>query len=326
MAAPPLSLAVISGQDLVVSICPERGAEVANVTYKGRELLHRGGDFSQPAEGGWYGHGQVLWPGVGRQKDASYTWEDGCVRPMPLHGFAKDLAFTLRSCDDTTVVLELRLPGNREAFPFPCTLTITYSIVEGVLHAAHRVSNDGTSSLPFAIGNHITLAVPLGGGEGNWEGVRLRSTAITHQLGLGPGSLLDGKATPAPEFASAQGAPLTTPGCTDGVFAMLEDGEDETGRTAAASAACELTVEQHGGLRVTVGQAWTSAPARGEWTAVRAHLLFVLWGSEGAGGKGGFLCPEPWSSGPDSLNTRRGLPVLRAGEEATWTWSLSASG
>lgn len=61
-------------------------------------------------------------------------------------------------------------------------------------------------------------------------------------------------------------------------------------------------------------------------TSPHAHRHFVLWGEPPAEGAAfGFLCPEPWLSGPDSLNTLQGTPLLLPGESATWTFCVEVA-
>jgi len=108
------------------------------------------------------------------------------------------------------------------------------------------------------------------------------------------------------------------------------------------------------------GRPGAAAAAVCDWDAVSARRLFVLWGEEPReGGTGqGFICPEPWQvqmqparcrhptshtlthrapafldpfplthrlGGPDSLNTGRGLCVLRGGEACEWAFSVCPS-
>lgn len=68
--------------------------------------------------------------------------------------------------------------------------------------------------------------------------------------------------------------------------------------------------------------------ARCTWEEMSAERLFVLWGQPPTRGDGttaakpGFICVEPWLTGPDSLNTRVGLPQLLPGEEIDWSFSV----
>jgi galactose mutarotase-like enzyme len=370
---------------VTVSVAPSRGAEISSLTLRGLELVHRANDFSpagsaeeDPAGGGWYGHGQVLFPAVGRHKGGQYQWgaaDDGGEgpaepRPMPLHGFAKDSVFRVvegggpgeggaaaaNNAEEASLTCVLEGDAAAAApdspYPFSFRLAITFSLADGVVRVTHRVTNTAAAPsllLPFAIGNHITLRFPFTP-DGSWESGRLLST-VTHEHELAPGSLLSGALHPRPAFQSPAGMPLTAPGATDGVFG------GDTGRPADPSLApspCSLMVVQPGGVAVEVAHTVRLAEAAGQapacdWAAVAAHRHFVLWGQapprrKAAGGEGegagegtsstvggtaaaaGFICPEPWVSGPDSLNTRAGLPVLRPGQVGEWVVCIAATG
>lgn len=64
-----------------------------------------------------------------------------------------------------------------------------------------------------------------------------------------------------------------------------------------------------------------------DWRATAGARYFVLWGEppSGEGGDAGFICPEPWLTAPDSLNTKAGLPMLAPGEAFEWAFTVSVS-
>lgn len=352
---------------LEAAVAPARGGELASLKTRGRELLHRGGDYT-PTDG-WAGRAPVLFPGVGRQRDARYA---GGARAMALHGFAKDCAWEVERVaasddDDGGAAVTVRLARAADAgplhgcdYPFGFELRITYRLADGGLRVDHEVRHTASppsapAVMPFGLGNHITLAFPFTPG-GRWEDGRVVSDSVTHEYALGPGSLLTGATVShAPALAAASGGlPLTHPLATNGVL-----GAGPGQGTATADAPCELTVAQVGGPAVTLRQ-WYSGPAAprccacgGDVTAPAAQQSrtspccgartsssphagrhFVLWGEPtpppvtvGApvdvAAPPGFLCPEPWLSGPDSLNTLDGTPLLRPGEAAAWHFTVS---
>lgn len=122
-----------------------------------------------------------------------------------------------------------------------------------------------------------------------------------------------------------------------------------------------ITLAQPGVLAVTVTQhpvhiltgpvtGPLTGPVTGETETLReslqevnAHRHFVLWGHPpqeasataasatsaataativGKQHCSSFLCLEPWLSGPDSLNTRKGLPILQPGQSVLWSFSV----
>jgi len=369
---------------LTVGVAPALGAELCSLSYRGAELLHRALDFAPApaAAGAWYGHGQLLFPAVGRCRDGKYSFPPGAPpREMPLHGFASAAPFAELSSgagndDDDgerggaelVCVLDSRevaaaaaeAPGAgataaapaaaaaaavafsataAAAFPFAFRLEVRFRVHGGVLRVAHRVVNVDAAAgalLPFSIGNHISLAFPFEPARAgaSWASGRLLSN-LTHEHLLTPGSLLSGEVAPRAELSGAGGLPLTAPCATNGVLGF--------GPAAGAEALlgpCSLMLVQPGGISVEVAHSVTPPPATGppagrpgaaaaaacSWDAVAASRHFVLWGTPpAAAGERGFLCPEPWVAGPDSLNSRRGLMVLQGGEECTWEFCVAPS-
>lgn len=193
-----------------------------------------------------------------------------------------------------------------------------------------------------------------------WAAGRLTGST-SMELHLKPGSLLAGTASPVPELQpGAAGLPLTAPLATNGVIALPGVNAAERAHARCAMRleqpgvlAVELeqwvTPIRRSGLALAASgsgdtgaaasatassssdaTASTEEPARPSWEEVSAERLFVLWGqpptpreSAAAGApRGGFICVEPWLTGPDSLNTRLGLPQLLPGEEIEWSFSV----
>lgn len=55
-------------------VAPTLGGNLVALKWDGVELLHRGGDMSPAPDGAWDGKAPLLWPAVGRQRDATYAW------------------------------------------------------------------------------------------------------------------------------------------------------------------------------------------------------------------------------------------------------------
>lgn len=318
-----------------IAFAPARGGEWVSFTHQGRQLMDRGLQMSPPSPASrWAGHAPILWPAVGRQRDGGAYIPPGesTARIMPLHGFAKDCAFTVEDLDASDseasvsmVLTHADCAAFAAAFPYSFKLVVKVTLSAGLVTLAHTVAHTGSGGdastlMPFAIGNHLTLRFPLLEGAADWASGRIQSS-VTHEYELTSGSLLSGVLRPEPAFGDGSGMPLTTPCATNGVF----------GTPAPAEAACWLRVVQPHVLAVEVTHAITQGPERvadddatQTWLAhANSHRHFVLWGEPPVSGESaGFICPEPWVTGPDSLNTRAGLPLLRAGESATWTMTV----
>lgn len=338
------------------SVCPSRGAELCSLTHRERddpsfsprELLHRALAFSQPPAPEWYGHGQLLFPAVGRHRDGRYTWE-GETRAMPLHGLAMGARFSppeallagAAECSFRCVATEAALPADAAAasYPFPFTLTITFtlSVARGLTVRHEVASRRAAGNLPFAIGNHISFQLPFSGPgvdlaanepasarleqkRASWaRSCRLRGT-VAAQLALAPGSLLSGAASPAPAFSAREGCPLDAPGATDGVFLVGDGGWvalEEGGLPGVRVAQRLLPPAAQG----------AGAPAPCDWARLaREATLMVLWGAPpgapeaGGADNTGFLCVEPWLGGPDALNGA--AAVLAPGEVCAWEFRV----
>ena len=360
-----LNASELSGEAVVVlhdrsanfsaTIAPRLGGALVSLTVGGTELLHRGGVLSPPPAGAWVGGAPVLVPAVGRCAGGATCLGGGSPRPMPLHGFARGCAFELTAlaADEAGATAAVRLTSSHAgadaaaAYPFVWSLTIAYTLAGGVLSAVHTVAHAcgggcacAGGAMPAAIGNHITFAYPWpGGGAGAWaDGLLRGSAARAHSLTSG--SLLDGATAAVPELQpGGAGLPLTAPLATNGVLGL--DCADDA---AAATAPCVLALVAPSGARVelaqTVGRARRregdgaagsgdgGGDAEAAWRAASARRFFVCWGEAPAEGAAaaGFICLEPWLSGPDSLNTRLGVMSLQPGEEAEWAFTVDVTG
>ena len=93
-------LIVLRGErgGIEAAICPEQGGELSGlrVLFRGRwvELLHKARDY-RPSED-WRGKAPLLWPATGRTAPNGYHWK-GNFYPMPMHGFAQNMAWKLES-------------------------------------------------------------------------------------------------------------------------------------------------------------------------------------------------------------------------------------
>lgn len=327
----------LAGGEYVACVATQLG-ELCSLSYRGKELIWRALDFTAAPPGGWWGHAQTLWPAVGRHAEGLWTW-DGVARAMPLHGLVMSGPFEcLRACagggsaSTCLVVRSVDLPpAARAAYPFDATLRVTWTLTARGLAVRHEVSAAaGGGAVPFAIGNHLSLRVA--GGAGGWAAARLASAHVTHELALGPGSLLTGARDPRPEFAQRGGAPLSARSVTDGVFACHGARADAPVCLALRlpAARCAVAVSHE----LEPPEVSGAGAAACDWARVADARLFVLWGQERGDGSAaaarpagdGFLCVEPWLTGPDSLNARDGsTPVLRAGETAAWTFTVEVT-
>ncbi len=154
----------MAGAGHEVRILPQAGFNLYYWTFEGGELLMEPVDIT--VFGSKYGI-PILFPTPNRVKDATFVWE-GQTHVMTkrgekvlLHGIVKDETFTvtdLRAEADCAVcAAEIAIrPGDAlyEAYPFPCTLTVTYTLRAEGLHMDVQVKNDGEATLPFGFAIH----------------------------------------------------------------------------------------------------------------------------------------------------------------------------
>jgi len=300
------------GNALRATISPARGAELCGVEvlFAGswREILYRACDYA-PVEG-WTGRAPWLWPATGRNfpknvppaEDAAGSSYDyrGKRYPMPIHGFAKDMPWTVESAaadaSGARAVLSLAdTPRTREMYPFGWRVELHYTVAAGELSMEMRVraSEQNTDEMFFSAGNHITFRAPLVEGSDP-----LRNT-------------------------------LQSPS----TFEYVKDGFMPTGAKRARSLAVavplrDLPVRQAVTLGGYAKAAWMVLSDPAGLAVLLEHTpsalpkeacLFNMWGDARAG----YFSPEPWTGLQNSLVSGDGLVRLKPG--AAWTWRLRLS-
>ena len=152
------------------------GAELRSVVKDGCEYLWQG----DPAY--WAGQAPILFPICGRLVEGKYTFE-GKTYEMTLHGFAKRTEFAVASHTDTEIVFTLsETEATLAEYPFPFTLTVTYTLVGDEIRSSLTVKNTGDGILPFTLGAHPGFRVPLDGGDFSDWSIRFPGGASPDQL------------------------------------------------------------------------------------------------------------------------------------------------
>jgi galactose mutarotase-like enzyme len=110
----------------------------------------------------WPRSAPVLFPIVGKLNNNAYQYQ-GKTYSLPQHGFARDQEFVVRSATNESIALRLTAQEDLMLqYPFPFTLTITYSLNESDLHISYEVANTGKSLQYFSIGAHPGFALAPG--------------------------------------------------------------------------------------------------------------------------------------------------------------------
>jgi galactose mutarotase-like enzyme len=307
----------LPGGKLQAHISPTRGAELVGLEVRRNrqwsELLYRGMDF-RPTDG-WAGRAPILWPAVGRNysnpppsdaDDDALTWtHNGITYPIAIHGFARELPWRLVSqgvCNQSAFV-QLTLRDNatsRRSYPFGFELDTEYRLWKSSLYIRQSVRSDPLNKepMPFSIGNHITLALPLV--PGSEPGATIIATpatwqVITDRTGRPTGQVIAVNYRQPRRLDSLQPlTPISLSGYPDGLaWARLTDPT---------------------GFALTISH-------REERRPNGVPVLFNLWGDPAHG----YFAPEPWVGKQNSLASGDGIIALSPGDTFHWTLTVSIS-
>ncbi len=309
-AAPSLLTIRDDARGLEASVAPKEGGELSGfrVRRNGRwiELVHRARDYSPTP--GWRGKAPFLWPATGRNfapgvkpdaaLDAIGVYEfRGARYPMPLHGFARLMAW--KPVEQTASSVALRLSDSAETrryYPFGFTLTATYTLVGGRLSILYDVAAARGNSEPmfFSIGNHMTFCVPfVPGGDARAMELETPSTVeyVKTPEGLPTGESRPRSVSPAVRLA------------------------DFDARTAVSLGGYAghpwLRLKDPAGLALTISHEAGALPP--------APLVqFNLWGDPDLG----YFSPEPWVGLQNSFVLRQGTVMLEPGKNFQWRIDL----
>lgn len=141
--------------DFLTVTVDEMGAELVSVTKDNKEYIWQGD------EAFWPRRTPVLFPIVGSLKNKEFI-HNGKAYPMNQHGFARDMAFTLKA--HTENVLLFKLSSNEETlekYPFPFVFEIGYFLFDNHLSVTWTVKNTGNDTMYFSIGAHPGFTCPL---------------------------------------------------------------------------------------------------------------------------------------------------------------------
>ena len=303
------TLLLIDNDAMRVAITPERGAEISSVEIRfaggWREIIWSGGRSDT-----WTGRAPWLWPATGRNfpksvapsEDAagsSYDYK-GKRYPMPIHGFARDMAWKVESMKSDAAgaraVLSLvDTPKTREMYPFGWKLLLEYDLTGGELGMELRAvaSKQNGDEMFFSAGNHITFRVPL------------------------------------VEGSDALKTTLQSPSTIEYVKSGFMPTGEKTKRSLAIPLSLkDLPVKQAVTLGGYSGGIWMALADPAGLTVLLEHTpstippeacLFNMWGDAAAG----YFSPEPWVGLQNSLVSGDGLVRLKPGGE--WRWRLRLS-
>jgi galactose mutarotase-like enzyme len=94
-------------------------------------------------------------------REHHYEWR-GKIFALPQHGFARRSKWKVADVNESRVVMELADSAETlNAYPFSFRTEVTYELRDGRLHYQQTVENRGEDAMPFSMGIHPYLPVPI---------------------------------------------------------------------------------------------------------------------------------------------------------------------
>ena len=149
---------------------PEKGALLMNWHLNMsdgsvRDVIHWPESLGEKGLRGVHGGIPILFPFAGKcfheEKADHWMPNPGSPVAMPMHGFAKDADFSIRSIDQAGFEVELiQSEQNRESYPYDYTFTVIYHFLELSLQISLVMENEGRNPIPWSAGLHPYFQVP----------------------------------------------------------------------------------------------------------------------------------------------------------------------
>ncbi len=145
----------IQNETLSITVS-EKGAEMQSLKHlpTGRELLWQGDDRY------WGGRSPILFPAVGG------LWNKTCringkEHIVPKHGFMKEKTWSVAEQTPESITYTYVDKGeDKEAFPWPYTVSVKFSLNGNHVHVEFTVKNTGEETMYFQMGGHPGFTLP----------------------------------------------------------------------------------------------------------------------------------------------------------------------
>lgn len=248
----------------------------------------------------WEDRSPNLFPSVGRLTDGKLQL-DGNWYPLGLHGFAWHSLFDV--VKEEPQYLELRMTENAETlaqYPRKFAFTVAYSLQGKTLEVLFRVENRDEKQMPFGLGGHPGIQVPLAEGK-CFEDYRLRfSQPCKPEMFLvTPKCFFSGETVPFP--------------LADDLILQLQHSLFDNDAVFLRNAARQVTLETEGDPH-SVTVTYPGMPYIGFWQTPHTDAPYV--------------CIEPWCSlgsiqdVPAIFEEREDLLRIAPGETYENRWSI----
>ncbi|NEQ68837.1 MAG: aldose epimerase [Symploca sp. SIO2D2] len=281
-------------------VWPERGARLMNwnISYADgtfRDII-RWPEIDSPdqvvkARGG----NPILFPFSARSfhQGEIHKWKDleGNVRPMPMHGFARQGQFEIARIDKTGFAARLMpTEEDRESYPYDYDFEVVYRFEEKEVDVELRLSNNDNKVIPWSAGHHFYFNIPwLEGTSRQDYKVRIPAKEFSRQNE--DGSLRSVKSNKKPTTVSS--ADLV-----ERIHHKLTD----------ATILCECEAD---GSRIEIEVGTQEKP--------HADYTVVTWTESD---QSPFYCIEPWMGPPNSIENEIGCHLVNPGETGRFSVSV----
>ncbi len=154
---------VLESDKAQVMIAPGSGFKLYSAILNGRQIMM---PTDAPLEGSAANGVPILFPYPNRTRDCKYTYRGVTHEvvkngePRFLHGLMIDEPFAATygtTADSAWCKGVVHITPDKEyfsAYPFPCTLEVTYTLSENTLRLDYKVTNDGEETLPYGFAIH----------------------------------------------------------------------------------------------------------------------------------------------------------------------------
>lgn len=255
----------ISHQDCTAQIALQ-GAELRSWQVAAEHLLWRG----DPAT--WARSSPVQFPLVGRLVNAQ-ALHGGIVRPMNIHGFAREQTFQL--IEHSASLARLRLvpsEASRHCWPYDFELELRYEAISSGLVITMSVTNPGTVPMPYSIGLHPGFCWPVDDRDAQGHQIEFERAEVAEVPVIDDKGMLTAAQRSVP-LRDGRILPLTH-ACFSGDALIFENAQSRVVRLRAPDgSAIAVQAEGFGNWAIwnrppaafVCLEAWAGMPDRADW-------------------------------------------------------------
>lgn len=216
---------------------------------------------------------------------------DGQVRPMPMHGFARQGVFEITRIDQTGFGAKL-IPGEEatEAYPYEYDFEVIYRFEEKELDVEFRLTNNDQRAIPWSAGHHFYFNLPwIEGTRRQDYKIRIPAKEACRQNDQG---LIYGVKT------GKKSIPISDNDLVDRIHYRLTD----------SILVCECDID---GSQIEIEVGTQEKP--------HSDYAVVTWTESD---DSPFYCIEPWMGPPNSPENQIGYHLVNPGESGRFSVSV----